>query len=263
MRQKLASILFVLCNLLMTGCDAQARSWQAQSGDKQVAVLELFTAEGCGLCPAADAWVKNLPKQHDLNPDDVIVLGFHIDYLNDAKGWVDRYSKPEFTARQKQLVRLNLFDTVFTPEFIVSGEVIHGWRKHVPTVVRKLNEMPPEADINLEVAQVAQVLSINAEVSVRGSDNQQQAKLFIAVTENGIINIAGGGDNRGHTFHHENVVRAWLGPFDLDARGTSQITQEVTLEIEWKAEDLRAIAVVQNMTDSFILQAIALPLTRD
>ena len=110
-------LLLVLCYIPFT-VQAVDR-WQASSGDKHTAVLELFTSEGCGLCPPAERWLYQ-QQQAEL---DYIVLGFHIDYLNDKKGWVDAFAKPAFSERQKQLARLNRYQTIYTPEFVLSGEL--------------------------------------------------------------------------------------------------------------------------------------------
>lgn len=142
------SILILWLFLLPTTIFAQ--TWQAQSGEKQVAVLELFTAEGCGLCPAADRWVHQLPE-HGITDENVIVLGFHIDYLNDKKAWVDRFASKVFSDRQRQLAQLNLFKTIYTPEFVVSGEVVHNYQKHVKKVIHAVNEFEPEAQIAIDV----------------------------------------------------------------------------------------------------------------
>lgn len=207
------SILILWLFLLPTTIFAQ--TWQAQSGEKQVAVLELFTAEGCGLCPAADRWVHQLPE-HGITDENVIVLGFHIDYLNDKKAWVDRFASKVFSDRQRQLAQLNLFKTIYTPEFVVSGEVVHNYQKHVKKVIHAVNEFEPEAQIAIDVNEKNNELLITSQVEVQGQENQQFSKIYIAVTEDDIQNKVSGGDNAGTTFNHQNLVRKWLGPFDLD-----------------------------------------------
>jgi len=238
-----------------------AQTWQAESGDTQLAVLELFTAEGCGLCPAADRWVHKLPEQ-GITEDQLIILGFHIDYLNDHKGWVDRFSSPIFSARQRQQAQLNLYQTVYTPEFVVSGEVIHNWKKHVKDVVQAVNGFEPEANIKLNVAEHNDELVIDSQVSIQGNENRQYSKFYLAVSENDIISKVNGGDNAGATFNHQNLVRTWLGPFDLNENGKTELTANIKIEDEWNMDKVSIVAVVQNLEDGFVLQGLKLALDK-
>lgn len=250
----LAMLLVMMPTLLF------AQTWQAESGERQMAVLELFTSEGCGLCPAADRWVHNLPKQGVTN-EQLIVLGFHIDYLNDKKGWVDRYASPIFSDRQRQQARLNLYKTVYTPEFVVSGEVIHNWEKHVKKVVHAVNDFTPEASIALTVSQQENTLVIDSKVNVQGKENRQFSQLYLAVTEDDIKSYVTGGDNAGRTFKHQNLVREWLGPFSLDECGETDISTTVKLADDWDLNKTRIVAVVQNLDDGFVLQGLSISLS--
>jgi len=251
--------LFLLYFVLLP-LGAVAETWQAESGDTQKAVIELFTAEGCGLCPAADRWVKALPEQ-GITDQHLVVLGFHIDYLNDQKNWVDRFAKPLFAERQRQLARINLYQTVFTPEFVFSGEVIHDWRAYGKNAIHHINSLDPEADIKLTADKTDQQLDLSTKVSVLGADNRQHAKLYLAVTEDNIRSEIGGGDNIGAIFNHQNLVRVWLGPYDLDSEGNTEVNTRLLLEPEWKLQDLTIVALVQNLNDGYVLQALAMPLT--
>ena len=253
---QLLALLLLLPSLVL------ADTWQAKSADHQMAVLELFTSEGCGLCPAADRWVHNLPEQ-GIDENNLIVLAFHIDYLNEQKGWVDRFASPVFSDRQRQLANLNLYQSVYTPEFVVSGEVIHNWEKHVKKVVKAVNGFEPEVAIQLAVEQQQQTLTINSKVKVQGDDNKEYSVLYIAVTEDGVMSKVNGGDNRGATFNHQYLVREWLGPFSLDKSGQTTLNSTVNIDKEWNSENLSLVAMVQNLDDGFVLQGLKLPLNKE
>jgi hypothetical protein len=245
--------------LLLLPILVSAQTWQAGSGAQQIAVLELFTSEGCGLCPAADRWVHDLPNQ-GITSEQLIVLGFHIDYLNDKKGWVDRFASPVFSERQRQQAQNNLEQSVYTPEFFVSGEVIHLWKKHVKDVVHAVNKFEPEAGIELIVSQQDNELVIDSHIGVKGMDNRLYSKLYLAITENDISSKVSGGDNAGVTFNHQHLVRKWLGPFALDESGETDVSTLVQIEDDWNIEKSHVVAVVQNLNDGFVLQALELPL---
>lgn len=256
---KMKTGLLLIITLLITHPVA-AQQWQAESADKQMAVLELFVSEGCGLCPAAERWVEHLPEQ-GYSEAQLIVLGFHVDYLDDKKGWVDRFAKPRFTERQRQMARLNLYQTVFTPEIFISGEVVHNWREHGTDVIEFINSFDSEAEISLTVKKTDDTLNIDTAVTVLGQENQANSQLYLAVTEDNIISEIHGGDNIGAVFNHQNLVRRWLGPFSIDAGDdATQIQTTVPLDPAWKRHDLRVVAVVQNLDNAYVLQGLSLPL---
>ena len=256
---KLIVSLLSLCSLLLPML-SHAASWQAHSGDKQIVVMELFTAEGCGLCPAADRWVEALPEA-GIGDERLIVLNFHIDYLDEKKAWIDRFASPVFSERQRQLSRLNLFQTVFTPEFFISGEVLHMWREHGIEAIDFVNSFEPEASISLRVDRDRVLLNIAADITVTGDENRQYSKLYLAVVEDNLHSEIHGGDNIGAVFNHQNTVRRWLGPFDLNADGQTHIATSLPVDREWKMDDVKLVAVVQNLYDGYILQGLSLPLS--
>ena len=249
----------ILGLLLLLPTMISAQTWQAQSGERQLAVIELFTAEGCGLCPAADRWVHQLPDK-GITDENVIVLGFHIDYLDDKKAWVDRFASEVFSDRQRQLARINLYKSIYTPEFVVSGEVVHNYQKHVPTIIKAINNFEPEAAIFIDVSEKNDELMINSQVAVTGKENQQFSKLYIAVIEDDIKNKVSGGDNAGKTFNHQNLVRTWLGPFGLDENGKADISTTVKMIEGWNRNKMSVVALVQNLNDGFVLQGLSIPL---
>lgn len=250
----------ILCLLCLLPALSFAQTWQAQSTDTQIAVLELFTSEGCGLCPAADRFVAKLPEQ-GITDEQLIILGFHIDYLNDKKGWIDRFASPIFSNRQRQLARLNLYQSVYTPEFVISGEIIHIWEKYAQDVIKAVKGFSPEAAIVLTVTEDTNHLAVKATIKVDGTVNRQYSVLYLAVTEDDIISKVSGGDNAGTTFHHQHLVRKWLGPFELNSQGETAISNDIKLDEAWHRNKLKIVAVVQNLNDGFVLQGLALPLT--
>ncbi len=255
----LKSKRFIYLVLLLMPALAFSQQWQAESGDRQVAVLELFTSEGCGLCPAADKWVETTAHQN-IADGNLIVLGFHIDYLNDKKGWIDKYAKAKFSERQRQLARLNLYKTVYTPEFVISGEVVHNWRKHAKEVIKAVNGFKPEADISVTVEQEQEQLSVKTNITIEGDENKQYSKLYLAVVEDNLVNKVNGGDNAGKTFNHQHLVRDWIGPLALNESGASELVTEIKLDKDWSLEQTRIVALVQNLEDGFVLQSLVIPL---
>lgn len=78
-------------------------------------VLELFTAEGCSSCLAADANLIDWAKRRS-----VLILTYHVDYW-DYIGWRDRKADPAFSARQLGYVTSFGRNIVYTPQLIIGG----------------------------------------------------------------------------------------------------------------------------------------------
>lgn len=79
-------------------------------------VVELFTAQGCSSCPAADALIAALADQ-----PGVLTLSWHVDYW-DYLGWPDAFALPQNTRRQQGYARVAGERGVYTPQIIVDGQ---------------------------------------------------------------------------------------------------------------------------------------------
>lgn len=101
-------------------------STEFQSGPNQVAVLELFTSQGCSSCPPADHWVSNLIERKGLWTE-YVPLAFHVDYW-DYIGWKDRFASPDNSARQRKYAEDGSVEFVYTPGFLINGEEWRQWR---------------------------------------------------------------------------------------------------------------------------------------
>lgn len=82
-------------------------------------VMELFSSQGCGNCPAANANLEKLSER-----SDVIALTYPVN-IWDYLGWDDTFAKPEFTERQKRYNRALGYRGPYTPQVVYSG-YLHG-----------------------------------------------------------------------------------------------------------------------------------------
>jgi hypothetical protein len=251
-------LLIVTALLLGTLSAAQAaNSCSAKSGESTTALLELYTSEGCSSCPPADQWLATLPGRGWV-PQRVVPLALHVDYWNDL-GWEDPYSQKKFTLRQYRSASLAGARTVYTPQFILNGDDLPQWRNLADTAIRRVNTGPARANVTLTLSRGTNQLDVTADGQVKNDGDHPE--MYIALYENNLVTHIDAGENQGLTLRHDFVVRRLIGPVPLE-KGAAHFTQRMTLDREWKENDLGVAAFVQNRDDGKVLQALALPLCR-
>ena len=82
-------------------------------------LIELYTSEGCSSCPPAEHYLNKL-QQHEALWKQLFPIAFHVDYWNEL-GWVDRFSRPEYSQRQRDYARYLQRRTIYTPAFYING----------------------------------------------------------------------------------------------------------------------------------------------
>jgi hypothetical protein len=185
-----------LCALLTTPAAAA----------RQPVLVELYTAQGCAACGAANAYIDKLADRKG-----VLALTFPVDYW-DYLGWADTFAKPEFAARQKGYLKVLGLREAYTPQVIVDG------RAHAPGVqedkVEKLIHAAARAPRNPPdmLFQTRRVLVGSGPNPPGGAEvwliRYDPRKQIVEVRR---------GENRGENIVHRNVVRqaeklgAWRG----------------------------------------------------
>jgi hypothetical protein len=114
------------------------------SGTRPVAVVELFTSQGCTSCPPADAILAELAQKRD-----VVALAYHVDYW-DYLGWQDTLATADNSARQYEYSSAFGSRSVYTPQAVINGA------RHVNGADREaiedaIAEMSSGGDLPVEV----------------------------------------------------------------------------------------------------------------
>ena len=177
------------------GCISAAES-TFESGETQTSLIELFTSEGCSSCPPAEKWLSAFKSNPDLWKKTVPVA-FHVDYWNHL-GWFDRFSKPEFTSRQRRYAAGWGGDSVYTPGFVVNGREWRDWLSGnaLPTSSKKVGSLRVtfSEDGKVGATFVAESTQPNAlllHVALLGNDLESDVKR---------------GENTGRKLRHDFVV---------------------------------------------------------
>src|ERR1700752_3234811 len=115
------SLFLMLLFVEMTG----AAPIQFQSLERQTALLELYTSEGCSSCPPAEAWLSKLKTAPGLW-SEFVPVAFHVDYWNNL-GWRDKLSSEQFSDRQRRYASAWSAEDIYTPEFVLNGREWRNW----------------------------------------------------------------------------------------------------------------------------------------
>ncbi|MCE2950220.1 MAG: DUF1223 domain-containing protein [Betaproteobacteria bacterium] len=239
----------------------------AESGSQRVAVLELYTSQGCSSCPPADRFVSALPAK-GFGTDRLIILAMHVDYWN-RLGWRDPFSQKAFTERQREISSRQRTGYVYTPQLVLDGRDYRPrqWFDELTSRVGEVNRMPAQARIAIEAARGADGLQVRADArlaspaaGIAAAARSGALRLVVGVYENGIMTTVRSGENAGSSLRNDFIVRTLATPAALGAAGESA-RGELTLPLASGAATDRqvAFAFVQNATTGEVLQAVALP----
>lgn len=85
-----------------------------------VAIVELFTSEGCSSCPPADSLLRKINLKQTNAGQLIVGISEHVTYWNNL-GWKDPYSSPVFTDRQSVYASRLSPEGSYTPQMVLNG----------------------------------------------------------------------------------------------------------------------------------------------
>ena len=171
-------------------------------GKKPEGVVELYTSQGCGSCPPADAVLKELVAE-----GKVVALAFHVDYW-DYRGWIDTLALPENTERQNAYrVALGL-NGVYTPQVIINGRV-HVNGQDGQKIRRRIAEMR-DTDSGLTIpVNIAKATPDRLVIDIgQGPVPTKPVRVLLAYFNRESIVAIPDGENIGRKVSYANSVRA-------------------------------------------------------
>src|SRR5712691_5175551 len=263
MKQLLAGLTLSFISLLtaaaLTRAHPQASEKTAEMSRTPV-VVELFTSEGCSSCPPADALLAKLANEQPLANVQLIALEEHVDYWNDL-GWTDPFSSRDWTERQYVYDEALKNKNPYTPQMVVDGTV-EFVGNHPPKAHEAILKAASNAKIPVMLVPGSPKGSGKESFSVKtgkfeGATKGDPAEVWLAVTEAGLHSAVTRGENAGEDLHHAAVVRSMrkIGEAKADGETSFAGDANVSLQKEWKRENLRAVVFVQEKKSRRILGA--------
>lgn len=175
---------------------ASAEPQHFSSGPARVALIELYTSEGCSSCPPADQWLGSLSGKAGLW-SEFVPLQFHVNYW-DSLGWKDRLSTRAFTQRQYAYSSAWGSANVYTPCFVRNGAEWRPLEGGSPPAGGLAGTLSVELECGACRAQFTPAPGTGAEGN--------SYEVHVALLGGGITSKVTAGENDGHTLAHEFVV---------------------------------------------------------
>ncbi len=230
-----------------------AAECSAKSGAATVPLLELYTSEGCSSCPPADKWLSGLQP----NPTQVIPLAFHVDYW-DYIGWKDKFSKAEYSDRQRKTAAFTGAGFVYTPQFVFNGRDFRGAAdaSRLKQAVAASQKLAARANLTLDAIQENGKITLKTSAQTTQAADSKNTDVFVAIYENKLSSKINAGENSGRELKHDYVVRELFGAYQVNNQ--NEFNKNFTLDAAWNKRDAGAVMFVQNSQTGEILQSLAL-----
>lgn len=231
-----------------------AAECSAKSGAVTVPLLELYTSEGCSSCPPADKWLGSLKQ----DPSKFTPLAFHVDYW-DYIGWKDKFSKAEYSDRQRKGAAFAGAGFVYTPQFVMNGRDFKGWdNSRLNESVEKNQKLASRANLSLDAMTDANgAITLKASAQTTKPSDAKNSDVFVALYENKLVSKVNAGENSGRELKHDYVVREFFGAYQINNQ--NEFSKNFNLDAAWNKRDAGAVIFVQNSQTGEILQSLALP----
>jgi len=236
---------------LFASSHSYAETYKASSSKHPVALIELYTSQGCSSCPPAEEWLGDLEKT-GIHSNQAVPLALHVDYW-DYIGWQDQFAQKYFTQRQYQYRKTNHSASVYTPQIMFNGNDVRG--------VALNNSLAELSGKNAAVAFKVEAETINNNRVKLAIDFDRidaiakNSKVVVILAENNLVGDIKSGENAGRTLKHNHVVRVWKNLGQI----RSKYALELAINPTWIADNLEVVVIVET-ADMQTQQALQLAL---
>ena len=150
--RELNCLLISILALAVRGRVALGQAARRGHAPKRMVLVELFTSQGCDMCPTAE---KILGALAEKDPR-IVPIAFHVDYFNDP--WQDVFSDPLYSQRQMTYNQLYTkpknadYGLYYTPMLMIDGEQSINGRDPASAEAAIRQALAKKPGVGLEVA---------------------------------------------------------------------------------------------------------------
>ena len=183
-------------------------SFKATQQFEPIAVIELFTSQGCSSCPSADRLLSQTITDAKKSGKRIFALSYHVDYWN-RLGWADPFSDKKYSERQSMYASAMNLRSIYTPQMIVNGadEFVGSSGSELKNALNKsLNTKATANFKSLAVEEKENKLNVNYALD----GEFEECKINFALVSLSETTIVKCGENGGRTLTNENVVRQFI-----------------------------------------------------
>jgi len=255
----------ILTLLMIATPVAAADECTRNTGAHTVALVELYTSEGCSSCPPADRWISGFVSHPQV--ERIVPIAFHVNYWDDL-GWKDRFADPRYTERQRALAKATGANMVYTPQVTLQGRDARQWRNEsaFASEIDAINKRPNRANLELRprAAVDGGVVVLATATILPSAPKMDDLALLVALTQDGLSSKVTDGENRGETLKHNFVVRDMAVTRGAAPSETRSLRALVTFKPkpDYDVSRMRVAAFVQNIKTGEVLQAISAPVCK-
>jgi hypothetical protein len=228
-------------------------------------LVELFTSQGCNLCPEAEELLGSIADRSRR----VVPIAFHVDYFNDP--WPDPYSDAVHSARQMAYhntypgPKPAEYGLYYTPMLMVDGAYSVNGRERpaAESAMRLALQRPPAVTLRpwLRLTESPAAGELKVRVSSRLPLAEGRKLVIGAVLrDDGVTNRVLSGENEGKTLIARFPARKLLLDFVTLTRGIEQtVAFKFPLADDWPTNRLRVAVFAQDHQSGIVHQALDLP----
>ncbi|MDG3005059.1 DUF1223 domain-containing protein [Paludisphaera mucosa] len=232
---------------------------------KRMVLVELYTSQGCDMCPTAEEILGKLAAQDSR----IVPVAFHVDYFNTP--WRDVFSDPLYSRRQATYNEVyagpkpESYGLYYTPMLMIDGERSVNGRDPAAAVaaIRAARSKPPGVRLDVDLDLAADELSGKVKIRVtRRSARVGKAPLLVCAVlrEDGVATDVPSGENAGKTLVARFPARRTEYD-DVELKDDLPAAKEFafTIDPSWKRDKLRLAVFVQDKRTAAVHQAVDLP----
>jgi hypothetical protein len=257
--------VFLAATILVAVATEPATSAAENDPSKRMVLVELYTSQGCDMCPTAEKILGELAGRDT----GIVPIAFHVDYFNNP--WKDVFS--DSLNSERQMTYDNIYSKpknaeyglYYTPMMMIDGEQsVNGRdRAGAELAIRRARARKPAVAIDVQLAPGGDDLSATATIRVtsRSVVAEKTPLLLCAVLrEDGVVTDVASGENAGKSLVARFAARSTKFNF-IELDGKSPVTQQFPFLIKpaWNRQKLRLAVFVQDKRTALVHQAADIP----